>query len=272
MLREKSYSMTLGHQAERVVKVLIQMPQFASYASAREVAERAGANVSTVVRTAQQLGFEGWTDLRSELRSLYLTSLVEPDGNEINAAELPSAMLKQDAVNLSALTTAENANAIHRIARTMLSARRTVILATGSGAGPAQILYYLSSIYGLDIRLATGPPTTQAVDVSQLDERDCLIVLNVWRLTRALRQLASLGQSNGATVAVFTDLRSSPLCESADHVVVTPMESIGATPSLTALVAAIQALLSELEKAAPQATVRAIERSWETLGLMDDQV
>lgn len=35
--------------------------------------------------------------------------------------------------------------------------------------------------------LRPGPATSQAVAGSQLDERDCLMVINVWRLTRALR-------------------------------------------------------------------------------------
>jgi DNA-binding MurR/RpiR family transcriptional regulator len=65
----------LGPQAERVAHVLVRAPQFASYASAREVAERAGVNVPTVVRTAQQLGFDGWPQLREELRARYLASV-----------------------------------------------------------------------------------------------------------------------------------------------------------------------------------------------------
>ncbi|MGH1554141.1 hypothetical protein ACRAWF_25925 [Streptomyces sp. L7] len=62
---------TLGPQAGRVVHVLARAPQFAGYSSAREVAERAGVNVSTVVRTAQQLGFDGWPQLREELRARF---------------------------------------------------------------------------------------------------------------------------------------------------------------------------------------------------------
>lgn len=103
-------------------------------------------------------------------------------------------MLRQDATNLAEVSSAENTASIQDVARAMKRDRRTVVLSTGSGAGPAQIFQYLASIGGYDVQLAVGPAASQAVMVSQVDERDCLIVLNVWRLTRALRGLTNLGR------------------------------------------------------------------------------
>ncbi len=291
LLAQRAGRTTLGAQSERVVQVLARMPQFASYASAREVAERAGVNVSTVVRTAQQLRFEGWTDLRQAVRNEYLESLSASapphgTGSTANADSTDSAdsssrsvaspsdatrALNQDARNLSAVATAENIAAISSIAEAIHAARRTVVLTTGSGAGPAQILSYLGSIYGYDIQAASGPATTQAVAVAQMDERDCLIVINVWRLTRALRGLTKLGHERGAVVSVLTDLRSSPLNDDADHVVLTPIEGVDATPSLTAMVSVVQAILAVLARSSTRSSPAAVEKAWEILGLMDDQ-
>ena len=120
---------------------------------------------------------------------------------DIRAPVLPrdaaATMLRQDATNLAAVSSADNTAAIQDVARTMKRARRTVILTTGSGTGPAQILQYLASIGGYDVQLAVGPATSQAVLVSQLNEGDCLVVLNVWRLTRALRGLTSSREEPG---------------------------------------------------------------------------
>ena len=80
--------------------------------------------------------------------------------------------------------------------------------------------------------------------MSHLDERDCLIVVNVWRLARALRGLTRQARERGATIAVLTDLHSSPLNTYADHVVITPIEGINPTPSLTAMVAVVQSILA----------------------------
>ena len=272
MLAARAGRAGLGSQAERVVQLLTQMPQFGSYASAREVAERAGVNVSTVVRTAQQLDFDGWSDLRSALRAEYLDSLVATDPKSRDLSnDVAARMLRQDTANLAAVASPTNLAAINNIAEAIRTARRTVVITTGSGAGPAQVLSYLASIYGYDIRLATGPATSQAVSVSQMEEGDCLVVLNVWRLTRALRGLTQLGHARGATVAVLTDLQSSPLNASADHVVITPIEGVERTPSLTAMVAVVHAILAQLEQSAGRSSAGLIEQAWEALDLMDDQ-
>lgn len=271
-LAERAARTPLGPQAERVAHVLVRVPQFASYAAAREVAERAGVNVSTVVRTAQQLGFDGWPQLREELRARYLAAVSSPDASPGPATTDPAAqMLRQDANNVSALATPENLAAIRATAQAIRAARRTVIISSGAGAGAAQILGYFGTIAGHDIRLALGASTTQAVEVARLEPGDCLITINIWLLTRTLRALTRLARERGATVSVLTDLHSSPLADDANHLIVTPLEAIYPGPSLTGVVAAVQAIISE---GADDDAVRAsgrIQQMWQELDLMDDQ-
>ena len=142
---------TLGTQAERVVHVLVRAPQFASYSSAREVAERASVNVSTVVRTAQQLGFDGWPQLREELRAHYLGSVSSGDITPGPATDPAAQTMRQDATNITALATSDNLAAIRATAEAIKAARRTLIISSGSGAGPAHILSSLGPIAGHDI-------------------------------------------------------------------------------------------------------------------------
>ncbi|MBO9706555.1 MAG: MurR/RpiR family transcriptional regulator, partial [Arthrobacter sp.] len=59
----------------RVVDALTVNPKLASYGDVTEVANRAGVNSSSVVRTAQALGYRGWPDLQRELRARYLVHI-----------------------------------------------------------------------------------------------------------------------------------------------------------------------------------------------------
>ncbi|MGW7072990.1 MurR/RpiR family transcriptional regulator [Streptomyces sp. NPDC054855] len=271
-LRNREGYAALGPQAERVVRVLVREPHFASYASAREVAERAGANTSTVVRTCQQLGFEGWPALREGLRGLYLDRLSGTEGAPSTAQDAAARTLHQDAANLQALNTEESVEAIRSIAEAVRTARRTLIVGSGSAAGPAHILAHLGAIMGYDIQLALGAPTVQAVRLSHLESGDCVIAINIWRLTRTLRGLTRLAREQGATVCVLTDLHSSPLAEDADHLLVTPIEGLYSTPSLTAMVSAVQAVVAELGASDGRlGSVGRVERAWNELDLMDDQ-
>ncbi|MFA3839056.1 hypothetical protein [Streptomyces aureus] len=74
-----------------------------------------------------------------------------------------------------------------------------------------------------------------------------------------------------ATVCVLTDLRSSPLTEDADHVIVTPIEGVGGTVSLTAMVAATQAIIGELTDTETGRASGQVQQAWNDLDLMDDQ-
>ena len=270
-LAELTRDISLGSQAERVVSVLAHSPQFASYASGREVAERAGANVSTVVRTAQQVGFNGWPDLRLALRNVYHGSSLPGPGVSLSTGNAATLTIHKDASNLASLETPENVAAIRATAASIRAAHRTVVVATGTGAGPARVLGYQARIAGFDVHVADGPATSQVVEVSQLRDGDCVLTINIWRLTRALRTVTRLARERGATVSVLTDLASSPLGKDADHLIVAPVESIDRMPSVTAPMAVVQAILSELVSESDYRTSSAIERAWNDLDLMDDE-
>ncbi|WP_329537498.1 hypothetical protein OG568_54785 (plasmid) [Streptomyces sp. NBC_01450] len=79
------------------------------------------------------------------------------------------------------------------------------------------------------------------------------------------------GNNPAGTVSVLTDLGSSPLGEYADHLIVTSVEGIQAGPSLTAMVAAVQAVLSELTDDDAIRASRRVQQMRQELDLLDDQ-
>ncbi|MGA4991346.1 MurR/RpiR family transcriptional regulator [Nonomuraea bangladeshensis] len=141
--------------------------------------------------------------------------------------------------------------AIRATAQAIGAARRTVVIGCGGGSGPARVLGRRGLTLGHDVRLALGSTTAQAVQVSQLQAGDCLVVLHLWRPARGLCGLTRLGRERGATVCVLTDLRSSPLAEEAHHLIVTPVEGFRDGPSRAAMAEDVHAVLAEL--AAPGA-------------------
>ncbi|MEV8434902.1 MurR/RpiR family transcriptional regulator (plasmid) [Streptomyces sp. HUAS 31] len=267
----------LGPQSARVLRFLGREPQLAAYASAREIAERAGVNTSTVVRTAQQLGYEGWPALRHQLRSHYIASMASGEVTVPSAgpadADGAAAMLRQDAANLQTLITDDTIAAIRVMAAAIDASRRTLVIGSGLAETPAGVLGHLGAVMGHDVRVASGSATALSAQVSLLGEGDCLLMVNVWRLLRVLPPLAELARERGATVCVITDLHASPLAAIADHVVVAPIESGRPTPSLTAMVAVIQAVVAALP-VTPEAVraVGRVEQLWQRLGLMDEDV
>ncbi|MFC8093388.1 SIS domain-containing protein [Streptomyces sp. NPDC057301] len=188
-------------------------------------------------------------------------------------ADGAAATLRQDAANLQTLITDDTIAAIRAMAAAIDASRRTLIIGSGLEEAPAGVLGHLGAILGHDMRVASGSATALSAQVSLLDDGDCLVLVNVWCPPRVLQPLADLAKERGAAICVLTDLHASPLAAVADHVVVAPIGSGRPTPSVTALVAVVQATIAALP--VTEEAVRAVgrvEQVWQRLDLMDDDV
>ncbi|MDA2803744.1 MurR/RpiR family transcriptional regulator [Nocardiopsis suaedae] len=262
----------LGRAAERVVRVLRDDPRFASYASTAELAARAGVNVATVVRAAQQLGFSGWPALRVELRSRYLASL---SADEVMAEHAGTADPVRDAVrsDREALRTLDRTlepERVRALAQALHGARRTLVLGSGTFAAPGLQLAHAAGIMGYDVELRDTGGTALLAAVSRLGEGDLVVVCDLWRVPRVIRSAARMAAERSVATAVITDRRDSPLVEGAAHVIVVPSEGVGMFPSLTPVMAVVHALLAELGRIGGEEALQAVRRTealWEQAGL-----
>jgi DNA-binding MurR/RpiR family transcriptional regulator len=271
-LRGLAPSGGLARKAETVVDVLRRRPRLASYASTAEVARLAGANVGTVTRTAQALGFAGWPALQQELRARYLSSLSAPEvAAEHATGTTPSGdSLRRDLEGLSLATRRLPPEQLSEVARAIAAAGRTVVAAAGSYAAVGTVLVHNGGLAGYDLHLAVDEAGL-ANAASRLGPQDVLVVISFWRLYESAVRAAEQARRAGATVVALTDSASSALAQLAHHVLVVPAEGVAFFPSLTCGVAVAQALVAELAGVDPgltRRTIEAAEASWGALGLL----
>lgn len=263
----------LGPAASRVVDILATQPHVASYASTADLAGRANVNVATVVRTARQLGFSGWPELRLELRSRYLASLsatqmlAEHTGT---AGDPTTDALRRDIENLEILSRTIDTDAVRATAAAICSAQRTIAVGSGTFAAPVVHLAHACTSMGLDVQVERHFGTQLANTVNRLGAADCLVAVNFWWLPRQVLQATAIAKERGSTVCILTDLRTSPLAEHADHVLIIPSEGASSFPSLTAASAVIHALLAEITQIGGEEVRQAMlgtEEVWSRMGL-----
>jgi DNA-binding MurR/RpiR family transcriptional regulator len=275
-VRDRTDGSPLGPKSERVVHLLATQAEFTSFASASAVAERAGVDAATVVRTARALGFAGWPDLRLELRNRYLSSLRANEvltEHEDGSSDPILHALRSDVDNVTLAIRTIDVAAVRAIAAAVANARRTVIVASGSFAGPAHHLLHSAGFMGLDIQFPFRGGTTLVNALTGLGPGDCLVAINFWRLPREIRDATAVAQRAGATTCALTDLRRSALTEVADHVVTVPCEGTSHFPSLTAAMAVVHAILAEITRTLgdpAREAMRATEDLWQRMDLMCD--
>ncbi|UQS27996.1 MurR/RpiR family transcriptional regulator [Amycolatopsis thermalba] len=213
------------------------------------IAERAGVNASTVVRTAHALGFDGWPALRSGIRTRYLATLsahqvlAEHNGS---VSDPVTGAIQQDLRNLEALAHGLDVADVHRAAHLLLESRRVVVTGSGTFAAPGLQLTHTCTTLGLDFILERHGGTQLANRVATLTTDDCFVIFSFWRLPRELLAAARIARDNGARVIVVTDRRSSQLVPLADVTMVIPSEGVAALPSITPAIVVVHALTAKM--------------------------
>lgn len=250
----------LRSKGASVLQVLLTQPRRVSYSSAAETAELSGVNVATVSRTAQALGFSGWSDLQQELRARYLSSLSAPEvaAAQQTEGELGGASLRRDLDSLALLNRRFDEQLIRTIAEAIARARRVVIVANGS-------YYSVGSALGHNVQLAGYEATVVHDDaelanaVSRTEPGDVLIAISFWRLYQSTVTAAEEAHARGARVFALTDAASPALTAASEEVVLIPAEGVAFFPSLVPGLAVAQAIAAQLSAVDPERTRRSIE-------------
>lgn len=270
----------LKPKAAAVLDVLLSQPRRASYGSAAELAELAGANMATVTRTAQALGFAGWPALQQELRARYLAALSAPEvaaeHTGLGKSRAPSAAaIDRDLENVALLARRMETGAVHALAEAIATARRTIVVAAGSYAAVGVALAHNAQLAGYDVTLATGYGGGGPANiVAATTDQDVLVAISFWRLNQSSVVAAEEAKARGARVFALTDAASPALASAAEHVLLVPAEGVAFFPSLTAGLALAQAIVTELAAIDPARTRTAIENAeaqWTRFGLLHRQ-
>ncbi|MGW5646845.1 MurR/RpiR family transcriptional regulator [Saccharopolyspora sp. NPDC003752] len=264
----------LRSKGASVLEVLLTQPRRVSYSSAAEAAELAGVNVATVSRTAQALGFSGWSDLQQELRARFLSSLSAPEvaAAQHTEGELGAASLRRDLESLAMLNRRLDEQQIRTIAEAIAQARRVLIVAHGSYASIGAALSHNVRLAGYDATLTYDADLANAV--SRIEPGDVLVAISFWRLYQHTVTAAEEAHSRGARVFVLSDAASPDLVAAAEEVLLIPAEGVAFFPSLAPGLAVAQAIVAQLSTVDPERTrksIEAAESQWSRFGLMHRQ-
>ncbi|SFS72587.1 MurR/RpiR family transcriptional regulator [Saccharopolyspora flava] len=250
----------LRSKGASVLQVLLTQPRRVSYGSAAEAAALAGVNVATVSRTAQALGFTGWSDLQQELRARYLSSLSAPDvaSAQHTEGELGTASLRRDLESLAVLNRRLDEQLLRTVAEAIARARRTVIVANGSYLAVGSALGHNVQLAGYDASVVHDEAEL-ANAISRVGPDDVVIAISFWRLYQSTVTAAEEAHERGARVFALTDAASPALAAAAEEVVLIPAEGVAFFPSLAPGLAMAQAIAAQLSTVDPDRTRRSIE-------------
>jgi DNA-binding MurR/RpiR family transcriptional regulator len=215
----------LSRAERRVARALLADYPSAGLASAARLAERAEVSPPTVLRFAQSLGYDGFTDLQVALRA-ELTA--RSNGPITRLPSAPTADGPLDRVLRQAL--AQNGRAGETLAQLPASAVEAAVSLLSDTTRPLSLhggrfshllaMHLAAHLEQLrpGVRLLADPGGRDMGAMIELTRRDVVVLFDYHRYQRSAADLAARFHRAGATVLLITDDLACPVAPDAEVV------------------------------------------------------
>ena len=191
--------------------------------SGAELATQQRISPSSVTRFAQRLGFEGYPDLRRELRRA-LREQQAPSVPTIREGVFASYW-QRERQNLEELSRTSDA-LLEQACELLSSARRVWVLGSRSTAGHALFTQELLLSVREGVTLLEQGAVYSPEILLEASPDDALLVFSTRRYARSSTQLATALRERGAKLLLVTDNGQSPLLPLASLVVRVPTQAV----------------------------------------------
>ena len=241
---------SLSPSFKKIADFILTSHQRTAFLSASRLAKHLGVDVATVTRFAQQLGYDGYTQLIREIQEKVLDEMREaraPVTNRLSAAEGPFALtLWRDWANLEKTIKNIPADQSEAAIAALHSADRIYLVSEGAGAGLAiAIAAYLNMIKPEAYALVKGP-FDLALSLKDLGPDDLVIGIGFTSYAYTATKALEYAQKVGAKSVGVISQADCPIGGVADILISCSATEEGYLPSMTGIGAILFSLVYTL--------------------------
>jgi DNA-binding MurR/RpiR family transcriptional regulator len=256
----------LSRKHKHLARFILDNKYFISFASASQAAEKTNTSAATVVRFAQSLGYEGYSEMQAAIRAELpnyvsaaeriqerLESPTEPD-------DLPQKVFHTDIANIERTASNLLAANLDGALQAIVNARRIWVIGSGISATSAMYLAHSLRIIGFDARFNINEGLSLAVDAAQFGHDTVVIALDMWRYVRSTTDAVALARKYGAHIIAITDSIVSPLAQMANFAFEVAADGAAHSLSATAVLSLINVIIASLSYLVPKQTMESLRR------------
>ncbi|GAA0116322.1 MurR/RpiR family transcriptional regulator [Clostridium senegalense] len=243
----------------------------AAFMTAAKLGNSVGVSESTVVRFANQLGYEGYPELQKALQELIKNKLttvqrIELSNDFISHNNALKGVLKSDIENIRVTLEKINHSAFDEAVNTIFEAKNIYIIGLRSSTALADFLgFYLNLILD-NVKIVSYGMSDIFEQMLNLSEDDCIIGIGFPRYAMRTIEALNFAKSRSAKVIAITDSLLSPLATKADYTLVAESNMASFVDSLVAPLSVINALIIAVglrEKDKISQTFADLENMWQ---------
>lgn len=237
--------------------------------SMRTVAADAGVAPNTLLRLVRNLGFEDYEGFRAPFRDRLKREIDRlPDqarwlqtlARGGRHGQLFSEMAETGLANLEQLFANTDPEELRRAAELIDGARRVYVFGLGFSSALAYYFWYMAHMGTANFILIPQHGSLPIDDLVAIGPNDVLVTMTFTPYRNEVVELTRFAHRQGARIVAISDSRSAPIMRHAAHGFVTPMHTPHFFPSLVAVTALLETLLSFIVGDAEEQFVAELER------------
>ena len=252
----------------RIAQEVLDEPTLLAFGTVSDLASRVGTSRPSIVRFANKLGFDGYTQLQRHVRSDLSHRLARPSERiRRTDGKTPPARAAIDSAIASVFEAIEGGR-LAILAEPIAKAKNVWILSGETSRSGACAFHSGLSMVRPDVHILEAH--SMSTGLSGAGPGDVAVVFAFFRYRRQVIAATRVLMDSGVTVVAITDSPLSPLVELADHWCEIEVPAIGPFDSSVSVVAIAELLVSQVTKDLHnKATARIdrIEASWQETGV-----
>jgi DNA-binding MurR/RpiR family transcriptional regulator len=220
----------------------------AAFMTAAKLGNSVGVSESTVVRFANELGYEGYPELQKALQELIKNKLttvqrIELSNDFITQDNALKGVLKSDIENIRATLEKINYQAFESAVDSIINAKKIYIVGLRSSTALADFLGFYLNLVLDNVKIVSYGMSEIFEQMLSLSEDDCVIGIGFPRYAMRTVEVLTFAKSRDADVVAITDSVLSPLAARADYTLIAESNMASFVDSLVAPLSVINALI-----------------------------
>ena len=250
----------------------------AAYYTASKLGAIVGVSESTVVRFANELGYEGYPELQRALKKLIrsrLTSFqrMEITNSLIGEHDVLAKVLASDIEKIRQTAAEIDNESFSAAVQNIVAAKNIYILGMRSSSTLAGFLNYSLHMIFDNVRLVQTTSGSEMFEqIMQIGEGDVMIAISFPRYSSRIINAVEYAKGRGADVIALTDSKFSPIAAEADQCLIAYSDMASFMDSLVAPLSIINALVVAVARereADVSERLRILEEVWDRYDVYD---
>ena len=236
---------------KRIAAFLTEHYDQAVYLTAAKLGDIAGVSESTVVRFANELGFDGYPKLQRALEELVKNRLTAAQRMRVSTEQiikkdktLLQTILQSDSDRIFSTLDEIEEDVFNDAVKALLNAKKIYIVGGRSSAPLSSFFAFYLNLMLDNVVNVSGSNLTEIFEgIFRIDKDDVFLAISFPRYSSRTVKAMQYASKNGAKTIALTDGKQSPLAQYADYLLTARSDMLSFIDSLVAPLSVINALL-----------------------------